>query len=500
MKMIRKYLVLAAAAFICTSGFALEMRSVKTLDSLNIQRSNFSSNENITFACEVFSAAATSRISFTFTVYDPRGAQVFRHAGNSIPGSIGIGGSQVGNVPLSSLFTTFGNFTLEATATPDTGAPVTQRTTFSVYSPIITLSYPANGALDLVDQPLIFRWVASGASRYKIYVDDDQSFYNTLFTDFTQDTLYSYPMNVSDPRQRLSSGTQYWWKIEGLDASGNVVARSPTPFSFTLKQSGSTSSTRDVAITAITLGPDAEPPQINVNVEVKNLGGTSENNIVVTLYIGGTLYGTQRIDLINSGETKLLSFNASVPDLAPGQPLFISASHNLYDDNIRNNILTQSIVLKESYFNSKYAKIIGKVTSTASGKGVSDAKVSYGGPKSGEVYTRGNGQYKIEQLPDGAYTLKVTCPKYISQEQTINVEKGKAYPNFDFELVGETGGSAFTVSDIWELIKPSISKDILGKLDGYTIYEIKGAGEDELNDIANQLKDKKAKITSAEVD
>jgi len=490
---------LVAAAF-CSAGFALEMRSVSTLDSLKTQRSNFSSSENITFSCQVYSAQPVNRINFTYVVYDPRGAQVFRHTGNSIPGSVGLGGSEVGNVPLSTLFTTFGNFTLEVTAAPDSGAPVSQRVVFSVHSPTITLSYPANGAIDLTDQPLIFRWVASGASQYKIYVGDNQSFYNTLLSDFTQDTLYTYPMSPSDQRQRLSSGTQYWWKIEGLDAQGNVVARSPTPFSFTLKQSGTNSSTRDVAVTAITLGQDADPPQINVVVELKNTGGSSENNLTVTLYIGGMVAGTQKIDLINAGETKLLTFNANVPDLAPDQPIFVSASHNLYDDNVRNNILTQSIILKQSYFKSKYAKITGKVASGENGQSLAEAKVSFSGPRSGEVFTKDNGQYKIEDLPEGSYTLKVTRSKYQSEEQTVKVENGKAYPGVNFELLGESGSAGYTLTEIWELIKPGVSKDVLEQLKGFKPYEIRGAGEDELNDIADRLKNNKAKVDSAELE
>jgi hypothetical protein len=491
--------VIMAMAF-CPIGFAVEIRSVRTLDSLKSQRSNFSSSENINFACEIYSAEAVSKINFTFVVRDPSGRQVFKHTGNSVPGSIGIGGSEVGNVPLSSLYTTFGAFTLEVTATPATGSPVSGTTTFSVYSPIITLSYPANGIIDLIDQPLIFRWIASGASRYRIYVDDDQSFYNTLFTDYTQDTTYTYPMNPADSRQRLASGTKYYWKVEGLDGSGNKVAQSPTPFSFTLKQSGGSSSAKDVAITAITLGQEAVPPQVNINVETKNLGGSAENNITVTLYIGGMVFGTQKIDLINIGETKVLTFNVTMPDLAPDTPLFVSASHNYYDDNVRNNILTQSLTLKDSYFKTEFARIIGKITDASTGKAVPGATVTFKGPKSGEVTAKENGQYKIEDLTEGSYTLKALHPKYMTEEKVIKIEKGKAYPNINFELLGESDNAGYSLSEIWELIKPQISKSILEGLDGYVIFEIKGAGEGELNDIAEQLKNKKAKVTEAQVD
>lgn len=477
------------------------MRTVRVLDSLRTQRSNYSTSENITLAADVYSADAAGRVNFTFTVLDPSQKVVFTHTGNSIPGTVGAGGGEVGNVPIGRFYTTSGNYTLQAGATTDTGQSATGSSVFSVFSPVIVLSYPSNGAQDLSDQMLTFRWVGSGASKYRISVCDNQSFYNTPYTAETIDTSITYPQNPTDSRQRLVGGKVYYWKVEGLDGLNNQIAVSPTPFAFTVKQTGSSSSTRDLAVSAITLGQDAVAPQINVKVDIKNTGGSSESNISVTLYAGGMVYGTQKIDLINTGETKTLSFSFEPPAVPDGQPLFVSATHSLYDDNIQNNILTTALQIKAPPTKPIYGKILGRVTAQrekGEGSGIEDVRIRYSGPAGGEVFTGSGGQYKIDDLPEGTYAIKATHPEYEPAELTVNVEKGKPSTNSDLAMV-KRKAPVYSAADIWQIIKDNVSKEIAAEFDGYDLKEIRGVDRQELNELIGQLKDKKAKVTEATV-
>lgn len=335
----------ALAAALCAQGLALEIRSVRTLDSMKAQRTNYSSNETITLACEVHAAVGDGRVSFTFDIFDPAGRRVFRHTGNSIPGMAGTGGSEVAHIPIAGFFTTNGTFTLSVTAAPELGAAVTRTTSFYVQSSAITLSYPPNGAQNLIDQPLVFRWMASGAPRYRITVDDDPSFYNALFTATVQDTIYAYPINPPDPRQRLAGGTLYYWKVEGLDAQGNRIAQSPVPASFSLMLAGNqTAATRDVAVTDVALARDDGPAGLTFAATVKNTGGSTESAITVTLYVDGAERGSRMIDRIQPGEERQVAFTAALVASEPGRPLVVSASHGFFDDDVRNNILTRSLV------------------------------------------------------------------------------------------------------------------------------------------------------------
>lgn len=493
---------LVAILFAGTS-YGLTIQSVQTLDSLNSARTTFSSSERITLAIEVNNTVAMDRVNFTFEIKNAVGSRVFYHTGNSIPGSIGTGGSRVSSLLISQFYDSPGNFTLTVTASGSDGSSVSDSATFAVYSPTIVLSYPSNGAIDLIDSPLVFRWIGSGASKYKIYVDDDQSFYNTMLAEEVLDTSYSYPQNPSDTRQKLVSGQIYYWKVEGLDAYNNVIAETSVPFSFTVKQEGTTS-TRDVAIVSISLGLSAIPPQVPIDVEVKNSGGISESQIKVSLFMAGLKVGEETITNINSGETKVLNFTAEPPTLVPGQPIYVSVSHDLFDDNVQNNLLTAKIMLPDGYFSDKVAKILGRVTSadknTGEKKGVVGAKVSYSGLKSGDVYTGEGGQYKIDDLPLGTYTLSASHPDHKSSDKKeVILEESKAYTNIDFSLVRKES-KEYTLDEIWALLQEYLSMNILKELEGYRIKEIRGEKDKVIFDLMDQLKAGKAKITEASVE
>ncbi|PIU82840.1 MAG: hypothetical protein COS68_07240 [Elusimicrobia bacterium CG06_land_8_20_14_3_00_38_11] len=408
---------LCLSVFICGFSYALEIKSVSVTDQLGSVRANYSHTEKVNLNTSVFNDMITDRISFRFEIKDPAGAVRFTHTGNSIPGTIGDGGSSVKYIPIANFFSTSGNYKLTVTANA-----VSKETSFSVYSPNITPTYPSNYARDLTDKPLVFRWVASGAAKYKISVAIDAAFFNTLLTDETALLQYSYPDNPTDVRQKLSAGTVYYWKVEGLDAAGNIVAKMASPSNFTIKSTAITVAAKDLIILDIIPTPNLP----KVTVSVKNQGGKTENAIPLSLYLNGMLVGTQNIDTISVGETKSLSFLTNISGL-----VIAMASLTFDDDNVKNNIFMKQInVFTEAV---EKAKILGTVM-TSYGKKLPDAVVKFDGQSKGTVLTNSGGEYKIENLSLGEYKLSVSSSGYIDAESIVKVDKLKAYTNVDFKL------------------------------------------------------------------
>ena len=423
MKKIICYLCLSVV--ICGFCFALEIKSISVTDQLGSVRSNYSNTEKVNLNATVFNDIITDRISFKFEIKDPAGAVRFTHTGNSIPGTIGNGGSSVKYIPITNFFSTSGNYKLTVMANT-----VSKETLFSVYSPNITPTYPSNYARDLTDKPLVFRWVASGAAKYKIYVALDAAFFNTLLTAETALLQYSYPDNPADVRQKLSAGTIYYWKVEGLDAAGNIVAKMSSPSNFTIKSTAITIAAKDLAVLDIV----PVPYQPKVTVSIKNQGGKTENAVPLSLYLNGMLVGTQNIDIISVGETKNLSF------LVNNSGLVIAlASLTFEDDNIKNNTLTKQIsvyapvVVSTAPAIVEKAKILGTVM-TSDGKKLSDAVINFDGQSKGTVLTNKGGEYKIENLSLGEYKLIASASGYIEAEIVVKADKLKAYTNVDFKL------------------------------------------------------------------
>ena len=419
--------------FICGFSYALEIKSVSVTDQLGSIRSNYSHTEKVNLNATVFNDIATDRISFRFEIKDPAGAVRFTHTGNSIPGTIGNGGSSVKYIPIVNFFSTSGNYKLVVTANS-----VSKETLFSIYAPNITPTYPSNYARDLTDKPLVFRWVASGAAKYKIYVAADAAFFNTLLTDETAILQYSYPDNPTDVRQKLSAGTIYYWKVEGLDAAGNIVAKMASPSNFTIKSTAITITAKDLVVLDIL----PTPYQPKVTVSIKNQGGKTENAVPLSLYLNGMLVGTQNIDTISVGETKSLSFLTNIS----GQVIAM-ASLTFDDDNVKNNTLTKqisiyaSVVVSTSPAVTEKAKILGTVMN-ADGKKLSDVVVKFDGPSKGTVITNNGGEYKIENLSIGEYKLTAFASGYAEAETIVKVDKLKAFPNVDFKLKAvETAGT-----------------------------------------------------------
>lgn len=405
---------------------ALEIKSMSITDSLGNSRSVYSNTEKVNLNVTVNITAVGERVSFRFEVYDPDGNKRFTHTGNSVPGTIGEAGSSIKYVPTINFFSTSGKYKLVIYANT-----VMKETTFSVYSPNITLTYPSNYAKDLADNPLILRWVASGASKYRVYVDDDAAFFNCLLTEDTIMTQYIYPAEPGDTRQKLSGGTVYYWKVEGIDASGSVVAKTASPFCFTIKSSAITVTAKDIAITDIAVvGSD-------VVVSVKNQGGKQENSIPVALYLNGTLLKTVSIASISPNEIKKVIFTPSIAGMT------IAMATVVFDDDYtKNNVFTKQItitVISEVPVTpplpevEEKAKILGSVES-ADGKKLEEATVDYSGAAEGSVKTNKGGEYKIEGLPLGEYKLKASCSGYENADMTVEVKKAKAYTKNNFEL------------------------------------------------------------------
>ncbi|MBN1383523.1 MAG: carboxypeptidase regulatory-like domain-containing protein [Elusimicrobia bacterium] len=418
-----KYFLLSVICYlssvICCN--ALEIKSISITDSLGNSRDVFSNTEKVNLNVVVNITAVGDRVSFKFEIYDPAGAKRFTHTGNSIPGTIGEGGSSIKYVPVANFFSTSGKYKLVVYANT-----VTKEITFSAYSPNITLTYPSNYARDLPDKPLIFRWVASGASKYRIYVDDDAAFFNCIFKDDTTLTQYTYPGEPSDARQKLSAGTIYYWKVEGLDSAGSVVAKTAVPFNFTIKATALPPTSKDLAVIDIdVVGP-------HVVVSVKNQGGKTENSIPVVLYLNGIPQKKENIISIKPNEIKKIKF---VPTIA-GKVIAI-ATVVFDDDYIKNNILTKRLLIsaKPEPPGKRKAKIIGSVVSEG-GEKLDGAAISYSGPGKvkGKEYTNKGGQYKIEDLPLGEYKLEASCDGYINESRTVDLEKARAYTNINFKL------------------------------------------------------------------
>lgn len=425
MKKIIYYLCLSV--FICGFSHALEIKSISITDSLGNSRSVYSNTEKVNLNVKINITEAGERVAFRFEIYDPDGSKRFTHTGNSVPGTIGEAGSSIKYVPTLNFFSTSGNYKLVVYANT-----VMKETAFSVYSPNITLTYPSNYSKDLADNPLIFRWVASGASKYRIYVDDDAAFFNCLFTQDTTLTQCTYPSEPSDTRQKLSAGTVYYWKVEGLDSIGSVVAKTASPFAFTIKSSAITVTAKDIAITDITVvGSD-------VVVSVKNQGGKTENSIPVALYLNGSLLKTVSIASISPNEIKKVIFTPSIAGTA------IAMATVVFDDDYtKNNVFTKQIMIAavsetpvtpEIPKAEEKAKILGSVESE-DGEKLAGAVIDYSGISEGSAETNKGGEYKIEDLPLGEYKLQASCSGYAtSDEQTVKVDKAKAYTKINFKL------------------------------------------------------------------
>ncbi len=324
----------AHAGLLTTTG-------IDVLDATGGQRSSFSNNESIRMQARVNNASLSSNfIRFTFFIKNPAGAEVFRHAGNAVPGRVGNAATSVSGLPIERIFTGPGIYTLTMTAELD-GQTVSQSQNFTVSSPNILLLYPPNGAQKITDKPLTFRWNSSGATKYRITVGETPSFFNSVFEEETSGgvNFFAYPENPSDSRARLASDTVYYWKIEGLDAAGNKVAQSEVPYSFTV---AGVSLTRDLAVTALTV-LSKSGLTIKFQLTVSNQGGTTETNMPLKFSLGGLPAEGSPVTMptLLPGDTKDYEFTVNFPE-DQSQSLAVGCIE-FFDDSVTNNCKSMQI-------------------------------------------------------------------------------------------------------------------------------------------------------------
>jgi len=420
-----------------TGKCEITQMNVQTLDGLGRPCSSFSAGGQIGLEISCYNSESISRVYFEFYIFDPDNKEVFRHLGNSAPGNIGNKFSSVKNIPLT-FYTVPGYYTFRGVVRtePPQANPSEEIVKFRILPGFIDLFYPPDGIKDLADDPLVFRWYSSGADRYRIYLDENSGFFNPVWTAETDQSNIQYPSNPLEPRQKLSSGVVYWWKVEGLDARGNKILETRVPFSFTIK--APVVALSDVALDKIGFLIDSENEKISLFVDVKNLGGKAEYNIPVMAYFNGAQIGTvEKIELLQSGETKRILFDCSDRSMEilgtnESAKVVVSGMIDFTDDNFKNNILTAELEIA-----FEKAKISGRVTDGESVPGgIEGVSIIYSGPVSGEVRTDPRGYYKIENLPPGEYRIKAIKEGYgEATPLTVRIEKRKVYTGSNFILV-----------------------------------------------------------------
>ncbi|MCK4935992.1 MAG: hypothetical protein KAR84_04000 [Elusimicrobiales bacterium] len=308
------------------------------------ERTTFSDTESVVLRQQVNNTVLSANmITFRFRILNPSGAVAFQHEGNAAPGTPGISQTQISGIFISQFYSVPGSYIFQGRAILD-GDTVEQETSFNVSSPNITLIYPPYGVKNLSDNPLVFRWVASGASKYKVSVGDNAGLYNPVYTYVnTGESSATYPQNPTEPRQQLVAGQVYYWKIEGLDAYNNKISESNV-YSFAM-QSDPSSQSRNIKVSELTVKTptiDFQKP-INFSVKVSNTGSTNESNISLKFSLGGlpAQDSPKQIAFLNTGQSSNFEFTAFVPS---GQEDSLAvACTDLFDDNIPDNCKTKLI-------------------------------------------------------------------------------------------------------------------------------------------------------------
>ena len=333
--------VLARAA----SAGNLTSHTVSVVDAGGNARVTFSNSETLTLRQQINnSVGSPGMITFKFIIKNPAGAIVFTHTGNAAPGTPGLSQTQISGVPISSFYSTPGNYTYVGEATLDGETSSPPGVIFTVSSPNITLIYPPSGATGLADTPLVFRWVGSGASQYRITVGDNAGLYNPVHQSINSgETSYSYPQNPSGPREQLVPQQVYYWKVEGLDAAGNTISQSSV-YNFSLRNQASSQS-RNIIVTDLNLTTpllDRTKP-LNFKAVVYNAGNSAETNIGIKMSLGGISAqdSPKQIQLLTGGESKEIPFTAFMP--ADQESSLAVACVDIFDDNLADNCKTKLI-------------------------------------------------------------------------------------------------------------------------------------------------------------
>jgi len=479
--------------FAQNEGLTIEKLSV--IDSSLKERYQFSSNEKIGFVIKCRNDIESHRVYFLFTIIDPRGRKIFTHKGNSVPGREGTSSSSIKNIAVSKFYTVPGKYIFRGGISKDWNNVeeeynlVVEEVSFDIYSPYIKLIYPPDGARDLIDKPLTLRWYSSGAVKYEVYVGDQFGFYKPIWVGVTQYPSIQYPLNPSDAQQRLSGGTDYFWKVVGLDERGIRVAETSKPFSFSLKETSVASTARDLAVTDIEFDESSTIEEPIVSVTVKNQGAQAEVNVPLEVYINGVpIIPRQNITFIRSGGEEVLDFKGNP---LSNESCLITASINFSDDNIKNNMLTENLHIIEEL---DLPRITGRVTIEGEPLSkVRGATIIWEGPTRGKVDTDSKGIYEISSIPLGEYILWVAYPKKFkdSEKETVDVREMKIYSDVDFSMVP----GDLTLDEIWRIVRKRIrKKEIRKELEGYSLVEIDMSPQDNLSGLIRRIKKGRAKI------
>jgi len=312
------------------------------MDTAGNNRTSFSNNETVMMLQKVYNSTSTaSMIYFTFDIINPDGAVAFRHTGNAAPGTPGLAQSQISGINVAQFYVTPGEYTFKGKAELAGNTPVIQQVRFTVSSPNITLIYPPYGARNLSDKPLTFRWISSGGSRYRIAVGDNAGLHNPVHT-YTNDgeAFYSYPDNPTLPREQLTPGAVYYWKIEGLDGANNVISESLV-YNFSLKSdtSGQSRNIKTVSLALSSAVSDWAQP-VNFKAKVSNDGNTAESNINLKLTLGGieAQNSPKQITMLSPEQSSEFPFTAFMPE-GMNQALAV-ACVDIFDDNVPDNCKT----------------------------------------------------------------------------------------------------------------------------------------------------------------
>ena len=307
-------------------------------------RTTFSNTESVVLRQQVNnSTQSVNMITFRFRILNPSGAVTFEHEGNAAPGTPGLSQTQISGILISQFYSVPGIYIFRGKATLDSET-VTQEISFNVSSPNITLTYPPHGVKNLSDNPLVFRWVASGASKYKLTVSDNPGLYNPIYTDVNSGgSSATYPQNPTEPRQQLVAGQSYYWKIEGLDVYNNKISESNV-YSFAMRADAASQS-RNITVSALAITTpviDFQKP-INFQVTVSNTGSSNESNIALKFTLGGVPAqdSPKQISFLNAGQSSNFAFTAFVPS-GQNDSLAVACT-DLFDDNIPDNCKTKLI-------------------------------------------------------------------------------------------------------------------------------------------------------------
>jgi len=398
------------------------------LDSLGNVRKTFSDTETLTLRITCNNDTAVDKIYYIFSIYDSKNTRLLYHDGNTTPGNTGTGYSELRNISIKQFSTTAGDYSFKGEASDGTSGD-SRTTVFSVMHPWITLSYPSNNARNITDLPLTFRWTSSGASKFKVYVDDDANFFNTIWTGETTLNSIDYPLIPSNTLQRLAEGTVYWWKVEGYDSNNNLVAQVSMPFNFTVK--GITPISHDLAINKIELDKLSTKDKAKINMEIKNQGNQPESNIPVDLFINGVqVLPGKIIPSIQAGDLRIVDYEVVLQ--IESKVAQVMGTLSLFDDNPRNNILSTTIDLSQLKEFKGYIRV--NVTDSKTFNKLSDVTVKLDDIIIQEVdegiyYSELKpGSYKLTASKTGYYDstpLKVTVKKDETTEinlQLIRIE------------------------------------------------------------------------------